>query len=365
VNPEFDAFWKEHEFLLKLELVIPEVVKGELLFQQTSSAFKSLEKAAENIRDISSITARTHKLKLSRETVRKLIEQKLDKWVKSKRAKIVKIPINSINWRKFCDDAIWRKPPFLFEPRSPDIEKGFRDTLILETLVDFVRNESRNVIIVFICNDDLLRTTAENRLGNCKHCSFYENLPDFSSYIKLTKEKLTKEFIKAILSRAKEKFFLSKYLSCLYYKEKLTNKILSDYKDKFEIPDDSPSSALPFLGKGRSWEQSDSGRWWIYNPEFEKLVRTREYHWKSILLFVQSYKRMSKPSLAFADLLLRSIEPSEKVLFLRFAVYWKANVTANGRFYDVALEKIEHLTKTFRVPTDEEIRSFQLQKETS
>src|SRR5262249_13559025 len=36
VNPDFDTFWAAHKQLVKLELVLPEVVRGELLFQQVT-----------------------------------------------------------------------------------------------------------------------------------------------------------------------------------------------------------------------------------------------------------------------------------------------------------------------------------------
>jgi hypothetical protein len=38
VNPEFDEFWEEFSSKSNLELIIPDVVKGELLFQQSSSS---------------------------------------------------------------------------------------------------------------------------------------------------------------------------------------------------------------------------------------------------------------------------------------------------------------------------------------
>ena len=36
VNPEFDAFWTEQQRLVDLELKIPDVVRGELLFQHVA-----------------------------------------------------------------------------------------------------------------------------------------------------------------------------------------------------------------------------------------------------------------------------------------------------------------------------------------
>src|SRR6266852_1875230 len=67
VSPDFDAFWADHKQLVELELVIPEVVKGELLFQQVTSCSKLLDKVAEHVSEISWITAKKHRQRMSRE----------------------------------------------------------------------------------------------------------------------------------------------------------------------------------------------------------------------------------------------------------------------------------------------------------
>lgn len=41
-NPDFDKFWADHQALVQLELMIPEVVRGELLFQQVYPAQRFL-----------------------------------------------------------------------------------------------------------------------------------------------------------------------------------------------------------------------------------------------------------------------------------------------------------------------------------
>ena len=40
VNPDFDSFWDNYAQDSNLHLVIPDVVKGEMLFQQSTSAIK-------------------------------------------------------------------------------------------------------------------------------------------------------------------------------------------------------------------------------------------------------------------------------------------------------------------------------------
>lgn len=68
VNPDFDAFWTEHEHLVELELLLPEVVRGELLFQQFTSCSKHLDSVHEHVLHISSITAQKHLHKTTKST---------------------------------------------------------------------------------------------------------------------------------------------------------------------------------------------------------------------------------------------------------------------------------------------------------
>src|SRR5579864_3323163 len=69
VNPEFDTFWTEHQKLVDLELIIPEAVRDELLFQQSTSCLKSVDKVVEQFVEISSITNVSHAYTADRQQV--------------------------------------------------------------------------------------------------------------------------------------------------------------------------------------------------------------------------------------------------------------------------------------------------------
>src|SRR5204863_9201097 len=115
--------------------------------------------------------------------------------------RVAPVPYDKIDWAKLYADAVWRRPPFVFDPKKAETEKGFRDALILETVVDVVVTDARNVNLVFICADQLLRRTADQSLSRDDRFSAYENVAGFSSYVKLTREQLDNEFIKQILDR--------------------------------------------------------------------------------------------------------------------------------------------------------------------
>lgn len=135
VNPEFDEFWDKHSGIIQLELLIPEVVKGELLFQQTESAIKSYDKACELLEKVGLITKRKLKINTQRNELKERVETKFNNWVKKKKAKVQRTPLLSKEkWEALIDNSIWRKPPFEEDTKISDNEKGFRDALIIETL---------------------------------------------------------------------------------------------------------------------------------------------------------------------------------------------------------------------------------------
>src|SRR5215218_7609215 len=77
-SPEFETAWDENCRLVTLELVVPEVVKSELVFQQTSSAWKQLEDVSGGLAEISAITASSHTTRLTREKLQRQVEEKVE-----------------------------------------------------------------------------------------------------------------------------------------------------------------------------------------------------------------------------------------------------------------------------------------------
>lgn len=366
VHPDFDTFWGEYTKIAELELVIPEVVKGELLFQQTTSAIKALDKAHENMGIVSAITQKSWKRGTTRENIKHQVAAKFDKWLKGKKGVICETPISAIDWVEVCESAVWRENVFTPDNKMPESEKGFRDRLILETVFNISKNEKRkNVKIAFICNDYSLRENIEKRITSDERFSCYEDLENFSSYLKLTHEKLTDKFIKSIMSRAHQKFFARGDFGSLYYRENISKKILDKFDDYFNYPERSKPSSLGFLhglGTSESWIPSVSSNWFITKPEFIKLEGEREYHWASKVKRAITFKKENIP---IATGLLGASEPSvigqdEKTLFLEFSIAWVANVRKNGTFHDVMLGDIQMTLNEFRVATTEEKEIFRL-----
>jgi hypothetical protein len=358
VNPEFDESWDELRKDFPLELAVPSVVRGELLFQQTTSCHKLVDKLSEDTKEIAGITAYPHKPRVTKASVATQVSTKLDRWLKQKSATLVPTPIASIDWQKMCEAAVWRLPPFTFDPKTPETEKGFRDALIFETVVDFANRRTTAVDIAFICNDFLLRTTVSKALLGNKRFKAFEDLGEFGSYLKLLREQLNSAFIARIVRRAMLKFFEKNNPECLWARESLSQKLCSQ-KQVSEPPEDQVGGlTMPAfsLGTAANFQQlglAGGSRWTIFEgaifrilrPEFQSLSGERKYHWRNEVVLLQRYQSAS----------VAKLSPETKVKAVRFQVFWSAEVRADAKFHSIVFERFEVAGVEFRnlTPADQ------------
>jgi hypothetical protein len=368
VNPTFDQFWDEHVATFDMELVLPEVVRGELLFQQTSSALKVLGRANDSFKELTSIGGSPYTHRVSEARVLRDVEQRLDRWIKRRKAKVQPVPVTEINWPVLITAAIWRKEPFTADPKNPEVEKGFRDALILETVMAIARNAGSSHNTAFLCNDFLLRTAAERGMRTHAGCSCYESIGDFASYLRLTQEKLTEAFVKAIRSRARKKFYSPDDPNCLYYAESLVARIKNDFAAEFDkLGSDQRLLSTGILSNSlfgitsqppNPWAPAGTQQIWLHSSRFERLEGQRVYHWKAGISFVRLYHRATTTSI------ITGIENSgERLHDLQFAILWKADVKADGRFHGTTLEGIELESNTFAAATPDELKRYGLMPE--
>lgn len=360
VIPSFDLFWDQYSSEFLMELVLPEIVVSELKFQQVTSALKAMDRATEAFKQVAAITASSHSPRLKVSKIRDQVIMKIERWIKTKSARVHASPVGKIAWEKLIQKAVWREPPFSYDPKDPKNEKGFRDAIILETFQDIVATDTRTVNMVFISNDGLLRKAVETMCKSDSRCSIYQSVDDFTSYLRLTKEKLTDQFIKSLVSKAAKKFFTKSDPTCIFYKDNIKERVRSENKEKFDNPEAVATLSLTSLIQSASsmpsWEGPD-GKWWIYQAQFEKLVGEKQYYWKSPIKFVRLFS--SKPSVASQPSLVTN---EIKLQILSFSVVWWANVKADGRFHDMTVDKVEFESGSFEPPDTSQLKDFNLER---
>ena len=359
VHPDFDSFWGEYGSKYEIELAIPSVVLGELMYQHTSSALTTLERINSQFSNLSSYSKNNYTHKITDRQVRNDIKAKFDAWMSSSSAILVETPVATIDWSSLINNAIWRIPPFT-EDNNKEIEKGFRDALILET-VCFIVDFREGTDIVFITDDKLLLTAAKTRLKHKVH--LYDTLDEFSSYLRLLDEELTNKFVQDLQKRAREKFH-GKNNSGLLYREKLVTKIREQFGAEFRPPayirSLGQALAIRPQSTNEAWERYSSEGIWIKAPRFVSLENENIFTWDSRITFVQLF-RVGEIG---PGGLLGNMVPQweEKLRKLNFQVIWKAHVGRDARFLKMEVVEINLADKTFEPATADEIRLYQIER---
>jgi len=355
VNPDFDVFWQNYSADYSIELHVPYVVRGELLFQQTASAMKALRKAKEEITVLSTVTNHPYKLSIADKTVHNRVARKLDKWISGKKAIIDDIPYSDINFSVVVNNSIWRRPPFEFNANKPHIEKGFRDAMIIETIHNSCANDTRSVTKVVISNDHLFLETIKSRLSAVKQMLFFNSLDEYISHLKLLTDRMTNEFAQSILKKASEKFFTVSDSNSLVFKEQILDKLRSDYSAYFDKPQkvDPYYVNIPSLGKFDSWRPLTQERWFISPTQYDTSDGNLLYTWKTTVQFACLYRRES----SFGKFEMFAVK-DDMLLLLNFVVTWSSKVKSDGRFFDLEIANIELGEKSFSYPTDEQLRYY-------
>ncbi len=333
----FDSFWDQNSSRIPMTLHVPEVVFGELHFQQTTSALKAVATISESVSELSGITAATYNHKCNESKIKAQVRAKLEKWLKGRSGSLVPTPVSSIDWASVVNAAIWRKPPFTFDPKDKINEKGFRDAVILETLAHLCDEAASGTTVIFICNDEILRTAAETRLKASKKLLAFESLSDFEAYIKLTQENLTNTFVKSIQSHARAKFFTKGDPNCILVKHRVGESIQSAVSADPTLNNPIKNTLL-LVAHGTSASSFAVARqkYLIKSTQFTELAGEREFHWSSKVDFARLFISNEPTGTATPTPL-----PVEKLHVLSYDVKWKASVKADGRFHDIEVTAIE------------------------
>jgi hypothetical protein len=379
VAPGFEAAWTALESEFDLTLVVPEVVRGEMLYRHSSSAIEAMLSATEHLGVLSKLSDRTYSHKATEEKVRQEVAARFDRWVNRVGARMERTPLDSINWERLIKAAVWREPPFSKADKNSKNEKGFRDALILETARLLCNTEEPTIQIALITNDGDLRKAVEAEL---KRCQVHASVEGLSTTLRLQQKDLNDEFIFKILTRAGEKFFSEGNEESLYYKERISRKIIEKFPKLFTLaPASGPFSLAETLvpkAPTKAWE-SVRRRELIDIPQFVS-SEGKVYVWQSPVFVVELFR---KRALEFYGTGLGSVPfgaiaapasiswspavqaiPSPKVeqrIYLRkFIVKWKATVKDDGRFYSVHLDDIDVALETFGEATDETLSLYAL-----
>jgi hypothetical protein len=256
VKKEISDFIAKYDQIRDIEIswVLPETVINERTFQMRKIGYDLLP----SIQKVEKLIG------INLNITRQILEKNIDDLI---RDKIIKQPFEVatldtalVDWSVLVQNACYRLPPF----SDTEKEKGFRDALVLECVKQLVQRSPKSTSlcrIIFISGDKLLGQAAEQAINQSNYHS-YESIADAENLINVLTAQMNEAFIKDILLKASEMFFIKKDEETLYYKEKVGQKINQDFGAKL-LP-------LPLNADSKTVTQI-----LIKNPVFERKTGQR------------------------------------------------------------------------------------------
>ncbi len=317
-----------------VQLHIPDVVIGELAYQKFQAATGAIAIVNSKLSLLGELTGAKLPSLCSAEQAKKKIIKRYANWRKSVNAQRLIPNVKQTAWNKIVEDAIWRIPPFEHSDDKKH-EKGFRDRVVLESVIQMC---SKNINETILLSEDGLLTKAAGVCG-AKNLTIVPRLEDFTSRVRLLKEKETKEWGESLFAEAKREFYDKDKPECFYYRENVFNRISERITD-LTPPDKDADVFLALMGP-KAWERKTEERITLGTTQYEKHENGR-YYWKTDV----------KSGAAFWGQGLLST-PFENIRVSTFAIRWSSQANSNTEIKDVKFESIALLGKQMMLDTAE------------
>ena len=207
VDPTVADLLLDLHLKVDLQIVISKIVIEELLLKKLPKCQTVLSEAKRRLRDVQVLMENEYQISLpTKEELELKVRTRIDEWLRRLKIRVLDIP-DEINWKAIVWKAVNREPPF--SPASDtknSNEKGFKDAVILETLLDLYRKETEREVI-FVCEDGLLFKTAREVLHNQPRFISVNALTEFSAQVEVILTTPGPDFLQAVVSKAKKEFF--------------------------------------------------------------------------------------------------------------------------------------------------------------
>ena len=231
INNETFAKIQQARTYATFQLCIPRICLAEILFQKCTFGGQQLTQASKALSIIARLTDAKPASIDSYPSFSRTVAKRLLKWCKQNKLRILKIPLETIRWKRLIENAIWHHPPF--SPPSSQKEKGFKDALVLETAL-YCWDDNKRAAVTFITDDKLLGEAVRQRLGKASGFEIFASVDDWLSHLRLSHEKKTKAWTDKVLAAAPKVFFEPADPNCVYVRFDIPTKIRDLFKLQLE-----------------------------------------------------------------------------------------------------------------------------------
>jgi hypothetical protein len=341
----------------ELQLVIPRICIQEIIVQKCGFAESHLTKAAKSLGILARLTSKPTSNIQENRGLRDAVARAILRWCHINNARIARLPISKIDWKAIVHAALWRLPPF--SPETENSEKGFKDALVLETaLHEWEQNPDRDVI--FITNDQRLRTAAGQRVAKTKSFTTFESLEECINYLKLSFEKRSNDFTTKVLAAARSVFFRPNDPNCLFYRFQVVDRI---HKENPGLqPDDGaifhpmeilvPKAKLfldIYAGQAQlpplKWRALSDEKVHIHDPVYvESDAQGTMFHWSSDITLARLYQQGN--STRFATF------PARYIRLTKYRVFWRSDVSKDAKITNEQFEGLNWVSDKAEIGED-------------
>jgi hypothetical protein len=296
VNPAFVRLVQECKHHCSLTLVIPETVRGEIVYQKVREAQTAAKRLREGLATLTALTGHATETLPTDAELKAKIEAKFDAWMQSVDATIAPNVISEKAWAKIIDDATWRHPPFEHSDDGKH-EKGFRDALIKSSVVALAKS-NKGVTHAFVSDDALLTKAIESeKLENVR---VFESVKLFAGHVSLVRESIDQKLAIALQANAQKTFYEDKNSKCIFFRDAIDKRIREKFGTQLLFPSVTPVEGFAALLKPKSnamvqvvWVQSGEGKIWLRGTTFAGRPKPNHFEWKSRLLYTGLFQAVN------------------------------------------------------------------------
>jgi hypothetical protein len=349
INLAFSDLFTELRSKCEIELAIPDIVASEILNKKLDDCEAYLKEATSGLDRIAKLTLIEPVRLPNIEDLRLNLKSRFDRRVESLGASIIPVP-SVIDWTSLIEKAVSRRPPF--SPRSEKGEKGFKDALILETLIEVYKN-SPGRVVVFVCADALLFKTACNQLAGSRFLGV-TSLEEFRSHLELRITQTNEKFTQALLIKAKDVFYTKSDANCIWFRfgmlDKMHEALGAQWSGFFgDVYEPVPTRLLSVGLVSAPLMPTTEEFVTINDTGFVKRDNEHFYHWKTDVELRQVFKpkdlSASTTSVQFFD--------SQRLRKLLVSVKWRAKISISltSDFTEERIEGIDLIEEKFGIPS--------------
>jgi hypothetical protein len=215
---------------LKISWHLPETVIEERAFQMKEKA-AALLPSIEKVEKLLGL-----KLAITKDTLDDRVNAAIDSQLLKFNIQVASLDVESVEWRKIITSAVRREAPF----QPGEKEKGFRDSLILESFVQLADASPRTLSvcrIVLVAADGLLGSAAQARISQYSNVQILSSVDELKNLINTLASQVDENFVNEMQEKARLLFFYDlNDKDTLYYKEKIRDQITDKFSKVLKTP---------------------------------------------------------------------------------------------------------------------------------